>query len=233
MSEVNKQMKTIDEENKETFTATEKKQKQKRGIIVAFSVMLAIVLVTYIIIPGIGMIADMIADQKDDGYKSDYMDDIKSLSFYPADYNENIYEDKEYMDKNRYLSYEKGGDTFTITNGDYAFYGPTIEFFAEYFDAVINGEYETYNDFFTEAYFEKQSNKSRFTPQKLYDINVKYKSTTALEGDVTSYIYYVDYKIFENNGTFRNDIESDASRTLVYELHLYPDGKVLINYIGR
>ncbi len=206
--------------------------KQKRGIIIAFIAMLAVVLITYVIIPGIGKLAEYIESQKDDGFKSDYMDDIKSLSFHPADYNENIFEDEEYMSLNRYLSYTKGSDTYTITNDDYSPYDVTVGFFAEYFESVINGEYETYDKYFTEEYFEDNSNKERFTPQKLYDINVKYKSSTPIQG-ATSYIYYVTYKIFENNGTFRNDIESDSERLLVYELHLYEDGNIFINYIGR
>lgn len=210
----------------------EKLNKQKRGIIIAFAAMLAVVVVAYVIVPGIAKLAEYIESRNDDGYKSDYMDDIKSLSFYPADYNENIFEDEEYMGLNRYLSYTKGSDTYTITDDDYSRYDITVGFFAEYFDSVINGEYETYNNYFTEEYFEENSNKTRFTPQKLYDINVKFKSTSTVDG-ATSYIYYVTYKIFENNGTFRNDIESDSERMLVYELYVYDDDTVLINYIGR
>ncbi len=210
----------------------EKLNKQKRGIIIAFAAMLAVVVVAYVIVPGIAKLAEYIESRNDDGYKSDYMDDIKSLSFYPADYNENIFEDEEYMGLNRYLSYTKGSDTYTITDDDYSRYDITVGFFAEYFDSVINGEYETYNNYFTEEYFEENSNKTRFTPQKLYDINVKFKSTSTVDG-ATSYIYYVTYKIFENNGTFRNDIESNSERMLVYELYVYDDDTVLINYIGR
>lgn len=218
----------MNSENKDV----KKVNKQKRGIIIAFAAMLSVVIIAYVIVPGISMLAEYIESQKDDGYKSDYMDDIKSLSFYPADYDENIFEDEEYMSLNRYLSYTKGSDTYTITDSEYSRYDVTVGFFAEYFDSVINGEYETYDEYFTDEYFEENSNKSRFTPQKLYDINVKFKSTKAVDG-ATSYIYYVTYKIFENNGTFRNDIESDSARMLVYELYVYDDDTVLINYIGR
>lgn len=209
-----------------------KPDKQKRGIIIAFSTMLAVVLIVYVVVPGISKLANYIESKKDDGYASDYMDDIKSLSFYPADYNEDIFEDEEYMALNRHISYTKGSDTYTITDDDYLKYDVTVGFFAEYFDSVINGEYETYDEYFTDEYFENCSNKTRFTPQKLYDINIKFKSTTAVDG-ATSYIYYVTYKIFKNNGTFRNDIESDSSRLLVYELYVYEDDTILINYIGR
>lgn len=217
----------------ENITANDSaKKKQKKGIIIAFALMLTIIILTYVIIPGISYIAEKIKEANDDGYKSDYMDDIKSLSFYPADYNENIFEDEEYMSQNRYIAYTKGSDTFIITNNDYSIYDPTVGFFAEYFDTVINGRYEEYDSYFTEEYFENQKNKERFTPQKLYDIEIKFKSTSDVDG-ATSYIYYVNYKICKNNGTFRNDIESDASRTLVYQLLLYNDGTILINYIGR
>ncbi len=218
MNEDNKNIKKID--------------KQKRGIIIAFSTMLAVVLIAYVIVPGISKLANYIESKKDDGYASDYMDDIKSLSFYPADYNEDIFEDEEYMALNRYISYTKGSDTYTITDDDYSKYDVTVGFFAEYFNSVINGEYENYDEYFTDEYFENCSNKTRFTPQKLYDINIKFKSTKAVDG-ATSYIYYVTYKIFKNNGTFRNDIESDSSRLLAYELYIYEDDTILINYIGR
>ncbi len=209
-----------------------KLNKQKRGIIIAFASMFAVVMLAYVIVPGVSKLADYIKSIGDDGFKSDYMDDIKSLTFHPADYSENIFEDSEYMSLNRYLSYTKGSDTYTITEDDYSKYDATVGFFAKYFNSVINGEYETYNDYFTDEYFEENSNKTRFTPQKLYDINVKFKSTKKVDG-ATSYIYYVTYKIFKNNGTFRNDIESDSARMLVYELYLYDDDLILINYIGR
>ncbi len=222
--------KIMEKENKAEKESA--KKKQKKGIIIAFSVMIGIILLTYVIIPGVAAIAEKIKEATDDGFKSDYMDDIKSFTFYPADYNENIFEDEEYMSRNRYLAYTKGSDTFTITDNDYSIYDPTVGFFAGYFDTVINGRYEEYDSYFTEEYFEHQKNKERFTPQKLYDIEIKLKSTSEIEG-ATKYIYYVNYKICKNNGTFRNDMESDACRTLVYELHLYYDGTILINYIGR
>lgn len=215
-----------------TTTPEGKKKKQKKGIIIAFSLMIAVVLIWYAIIPGVEYVVNVIKESKKDEYTSDYMDHIKSLSFYPANYDEDITKDSEYMNKNRYIAYTKGNDTYYITDGDYSGYDSTVGFFAEYFDTVINGRYEEYDSYFTDAYFEEQTNKERFTPQKLYDIEVRFKGTTVVE-DAISYIYYVDYKIYKNNGTFRNDIESDAARTLVYELYVYEDGEILINYIGR
>lgn len=220
------------EENIETKDAKTERNKQKKGIIIAFALMLSVILVWYAVIPGVNYVVNAVKQSKKSEYTSDYMDHIKSFAFYPADYTEDITKDDEYMQKNRYISYQKGGDTYIITDGDYSGYDSTVEFFARYFDTVINGNYEEYDSYFTDKYFEEQSNKESFTPQKLYDIVVRFKGTSTVDGAV-SYIYYVDYKIFKNNGTFRNDIESDSSRTLVYELYVYDDGNILINYIGR
>lgn len=220
------------EENIKTKDVKNERNKQKKGIIIAFALMLSVILVWYAIIPGVNYVLNAVKQSRKNEYTSDYMDHIKSFVFYPADYNEDITEDAEYMQKNRYISYQKGGDTYIITDGDYSGYDSTVEFFARYFDTVKNGNYKEYDSYFTDKYFEEQSNKEIFTPQKLYDIVVKFKGTSSVDGAV-SYIYYVDYKIFKNNGTFRNDIESDSSRTLVYELYVYEDGNILINYIGR
>lgn len=220
------------EDNIKTKDAKAERNKQKKGIIIAFALMLSVILVWYAVIPGVNYVVNAVKQSKKSEYTSDYMDHIKSFVFYPADYTEDITKDEEYMQKNRYISYQKGGDTYIITDEDYSGYDSTVEFFARYFDTVINGNYEEYDSYFTDKYFEEQSNKESFTPQKLYDIVVKFKGTATVDGAV-SYIYYVDYKIFKNNGTFRNDIESDSSRTLVYELYVYDDGNILINYIGR
>lgn len=209
-----------------------KRSSQKRGIIIAFAVMAAIVLIWYVGVPAVNGLIKNINSQKDKNEPaSDYMDHIVSHSFYPANYDEDIYADEEYKQKERRIAYKNGADTYYLDEGDYKEHGRTIEFFGRYFDTVINGRYEEYDDYFTDFYFENQSNKERFTPQKIYDIMVTLLGSTASEG-ITTYNYYVEFKIVKNNGTFRNDIGSNASRRVVYELVESDNGTVLINYIG-
>ncbi len=211
---------------------TPKKRAQKRGIIIAFSVMAAIVLLWYAVIPGIGAIINAVSEKGDDKPTSDYMDRVVSHTFYPSNYNEDIYADEDYMRRERRIAYTSGGSTFYIAiGGDFSPHGAPLVFFGRYFDAVIAGEYEDFDKYFTDFYLEHQKNKERFTPQKLYDINIRLISTTAHES-YTTHNYYVDFKIEKNNGTFRNDIGSNSARRIVYELTEYDNGTVLINYIG-
>ena len=219
---------------KETIImAEEKKKSQKRGIIIAFIVMVGVIVLFYASGPIMDGVSSFIKSKKEKEPTSDYMDHIKTYTFAPSAYGEDIYADEDYMKLDRYISYKNGPDTFTITDGDYAKYGVCIEFFAEYFESVKLGQYEDYDKYFTDEYFKNQSNKEMFAPQKIYDILVEETRSEIHDDGTESHFFYVDFKIFKNDGSFRNDIGSDMSRTVVYELVVDNDGNVLINYIGR
>ena len=122
------------------------------------------------------------------------------------------------MGLNRYLYYTNGPETIAVTDGDYAQYGATVAFFGQYFETVIAGDTDTYNTYFTEHYYETNAPHERFAPQMLYNLNVT-KLWEELEDDtVTRYAFDVTYMIHRNDGTFRNDIDSDSSKTLYFEL---------------
>ena len=206
---------------------------QKRGIIIAFIIMIGIVVLWFVSGPAIDKIVSVIESNKAKEPTSDYMDHIKTISFYPSAYGQDIYADEEYMKLNRYISYKNGPDTYMIADGDYLKYGVCMEFFAGYFESVKLGEYEDYDKYFTDEYLKKQSNKDMFAPQKIYDITLEETRTDIHTDGTESHFFYVNYKIFKNDGSFRNDMGSDVTRALVYELVVGVDGKVLINYIGR
>ena len=59
----------------------------------------------------------------------------------------------------------------------------------------------------------------------IYGITLEQKAKTE-----TSYVYDVTYAIYRNDGTFRNDIDSNAFKTLIFEL-VYESGALKINAI--
>lgn len=160
-----------------------------------------------------------------------YSDEVKSYLFYPIDYDLDVNADKEYMGLNRYVYYKNGAETFAITDGDYAKHGTAVEFFGLYFQTVIRGNAKTYNTFFTDNYYKTNEPYDDFPPQMLYDILIEQLSMAENEDKTFTYKFNVSYKIHKNTGTFRNDIDSDASRVLYYELIEDRDGRVLIDRI--
>lgn len=140
--------------------------------------------------------------------------------FHQANYNEDISKDKTYMALDRYVRYEYSGVTYTITDGNYAKYGPDVDFFGEYFACIISGDAEGYNALCSEKYYKIKGNEpfEKFTQQKVYDMHIQKQRQTTDETGVTTYYYVVNYKIRLNNGTFRTDTGDDASRPLVMVL---------------
>lgn len=159
-----------------------------------------------------------------------YSDRVVSYSFYPTDYDLDVTADPEYMELDRYVYYKNGPETIAITDGNYTQYGSAISFFGTYFETVIAGDTETYNTYFTDHYYETEKPHERFAPQMLYNIKIE-KLWEDLEDDtVTRYAFDVSYMIHHNDGTFRNDLDSDSSKTLYFEL-VEENGKVQIDRI--
>lgn len=160
-----------------------------------------------------------------------YSDEVKSYLFYPIDYDLDVNKDAEYMGLDRYVYYKNGAETFAITDDDYAKHGTAVEFFGLYFQTIIRGNAKTYNTFFTENYYKTNKPYDTFPPQMLYDILIEQLSMTENEDKTITYKFNVSYKIHKNTGTFRNDIDSDSSKVLYYELIEDRDGRVLIDRI--
>lgn len=135
--------------------------------------------------------------------------------FYEADYSLKLeeYENyRDYLDLDRVLYYKNGNQTVGISDDEIDSYPDVIRFFRRYFDSIIDGNSEKYNSMFGEEYYKTHGEKEKFTPQMIYDMTVEQLSTSSDDG-VSEYVFDVSYKIFENNGTFRDDIYSNASRT--------------------
>lgn len=158
--------------------------------------------------------------------------------FFEPDYDKNIYEDEAYMALNRNIYFDYMGFERAITEEnveDYPDKGAVAAaMFIDYFECVINGDYENYSSFFTEKCLNDRRFQlpEKFTMQALYDIKVSIKHSPKIEGDVRTEVYEVSYRIFENNGTFRKDIYPDEARTLVFAVEII-DGEAKISAIAH
>ena len=140
--------------------------------------------------------------------------------FYDADFSKELedYENyEEYMGFDRYVHYKDGALTLAVQDSNRDTFDTDVLFFCDYFDIIISGDHEKYNSLFTAKFFETHDKKEPFTPQMLYDILIE-KLSEKNEGGVTTCAFDVSYRIFENNGTFRDDIYSDAIRTIYVEI---------------
>jgi hypothetical protein len=144
------------------------------------------------------------------------------ISLYEPDWESNIFENREYLEKNRYITYVEGGMAITIVDGDYESFGEPVEMFAGYIDALTHGDAEAVNSYYADSYFKTHEPLEAITMQKLYNIKVEFISKNDIndpaKGIITRYFYKLTYMIMENDGTFRNDLISDAEKPQFYEL---------------
>lgn len=156
--------------------------------------------------------------------------------FYSPDFNANIMNDKDYLDKIREIKYTENGVTYILSSDEYSNHGGALVFLGKYFEHVINGENDEINKLFTQSYLDKNGLFGKFPMQRIYDIQIEKKSTHYFEdgeyaGNVR-YLFDVSYKIMKNDGMFDDGIPSEASKTRIYEILEY-EGKYLINSISE
>lgn len=151
-------------------------------------------------------------------------DDISNgdISFYKADYNEDIFKDSVYISKNRNIYFLEYGSGEEITSENLDEQSISAKLFNTYFSQVIDGDYEGYKSLFTEEYLKNSKAPDSFTMQKIYDIEINLfdkKTITENNTEILVETYVVSYKIMENNGTFRFDVGSNTIKPLVFELY--------------
>lgn len=204
-----------------------KKQAKKKKMLIGIAVVTLLGAVSWVLLEN----PQIFESQETKKATSMYSDEIKSYVFYPSNYSLDVTTDETYMGLDRYVYYKNGGETIAVTDGNYAQYGKAVEFFGTYFETVIAGDTETYNTYFTDHYYESNTPYSLFAPQMLYDILIEQLSQAENSDGTVLYTFNVSYKIHRNDGTFRNDIDSDASKTLYYELIEDQNGTVKIDRI--
>lgn len=153
------------------------------------------------------------------------------LYFANADYTENIFENARYLERNRNIVFGTDSSNHALTEENCRTYGDYAAFFYHYFQAIIGGDAAAYAQCFDKAYTENHPLPTRFTMQKLYDITVtenRRETLTDADGNaipITAFL--VEYKILENNGTFRDDLKSGAAQKQYYRV---TDGETPLIY---
>ena len=139
-----------------------------------------------------------------------------------------IMEYDEYLDldRNVYLNDKHSGVVQSITEEDCDDHGAGLGVLYRVLMAIQAGDHVEYNYYMGEKFLKKNS----FTQQQIYDIEISPYSSGTVKGDGGSYdeyIFKVTYRIHENNGTYRNTIESDVSRPQYFIIN-DSTGKLLV-----
>ncbi len=188
-------------------------RKMKRRILVIALSLVALLIVVF----GALVIAQYAGQGADGQEKEEFL-------FSPT-YNRPFSEHEIYMSRDRKVYYcdDPSGVGVTVeVNENSSDVGAAFLYF--YINVIESGDEALYNSLFRTDYFKENEPQAAFSPQMLYDILICYNSTsTDAEGNTVK-SYFLEYKICDNDGSFRRDIGSDMSRAQFVSICFPKDG---------
>lgn len=194
-------------------------KKMKKRILLAMAGLLGVIL---LLVAGI-QVAQWITESRVDDGKAPDLDII----FYDP-YEGDIMENEEYLGLNRWVFYCSDpygyGSTTAISEDNRDTFNPQVLFLYDYIQTIIAGDHEAYNACFNDTYYKRAEPKEPFSQQMLHNIKIYYYEREA--ADLIT--YRLDYMIHRNDGTFRRDVASDASRYQLITLRISPNGEISI-----
>ena len=130
--------------------------------------------------------------------------------FYEADFAYDIFKDEEYLELISYgfMTYDDGTRRTSLSEDDYEFCSDPVKLVIELVLAAQSGDADAYNACFSSTYMNKEGKQRDFTMQQIYDIVIT-EEYTLKEGKHLRTDIKLEYKIHKNNGTLRDDVESD------------------------
>lgn len=207
---------------KERESAVEQTRRMKKRILTLFAAVFAVLILLFLML----WLVDHLA-HRNAGGNGDY-------NFYPP-YDGDIMENAEYLELNRMIDYCNDplgyGLRQSITEENEEEFDASVLFLRDYLLTVIAGDAAAYNNYFNSVYFEDNEPKSSFYQQMLYNMVIYFESTEKQDGGDTLTTYRLEYMIYKNNGSFRNDVGSDAILPRHVTLRISPDGTIKIEGI--
>ncbi len=207
--------------------AQESTRRLKRRMI---AVLVGLVIFTVVAIPLISFLDRM---ENPDRVEEIETRKESTIIFYEANWELDIMKEPGYLAMNRTIYYcdAQYGMTVALDEKNRDDYGPALEVLVEMIECIIAGDADGYNALLSDNYFENHDPEPPFTMQQVYDIKLtKVKETIMSEG-YTQYEFEVEYRIRENNGTFRTDIGDGESRKQYFVLSNSTSKNVLIDQI--
>ena len=199
----------------------DKQEKRKKKIIKGVLIFSAVVILLSVIFSGIDPQALARKWFGEDEQKSE------PISFYPLDDPWNFPDNPDYLDMDRRLFVHNPfeGTTYSVDEEQLPEEDEFVSFFYRYFQTMIHGDVEAFLDMYASDYEGAEELPKDFTSQMVYDMTL-YPQTDG--GSVVA--YRVDYRIYRNNGTLRNDMGSDTIRPMIFTL-TEEDGELKIKSV--
>ena len=155
---------------------------------------------------------------------------LPEIEFEPT-YQGNIFEYDRYLALNpeviMYAIDASGNISFSIDKNNEEL-DSTVWFLRDFIRSMTVGSADLYNSFFNDTYFQTHERQAPFSPQMIYQAEIRFISTTKDANGDMIYEYQLRYRILQNDGSLRKDVGSDAIVPQVLTLRAKADGSIAI-----
>lgn len=200
----------------------EQNKKMRKKLIVAIAIIagvLAILLAVFLIVK--------YTQEKDDTF-------VLPDSYFSPTYQGDIFEYTDYLEKRPdvilYCEDIDGlGRTTSIDAGREDEFSPEVLYLRDFLLIMMHADMDAYNSCFNEIYYKNHKKQSAFSQQMIYEAEIRFASEEkATDGERTA-TYYLLYKLYQNDGSLRRDVGSDAIVPMRVVLRITPDGDISIS----
>ena len=200
----------------------EQNKKMRKKLIVAIAIIvgvLAILLAVFLIVK--------YTQEKDDTF-------VLPDSYFSPTYQGDIFEYTDYLEKRPdvilYCEDIDGlGRTTSIDADREDEFSPEVLYLRDFLLIMMHADIDAYNSCFNEIYYKKHEKQAAFSQQMIYEAEIRFASEEKATNGERTATYYLLYKLYQNDGTLRRDVGSDAIVPMRVVLRITPDGNISIS----
>ena len=156
--------------------------------------------------------------------------------FYPT-HQGDIFEYEEYLEKRpdiiMYSSDPNGDGHITSIDAEKEeTFAPEVIFLRDFLLIMMHADIDAYNGCFNEVYYKNHKQQTAFSQQMIYDAEIRYGGEETVTNGTKTVTYYLLYKLYENDGSLRRDVGSDAIVPMRVVLRVTQQGDISISEWG-
>ena len=94
---------------------------------------------------------------------------------------------------------------------------------------MMHADVDAYNNCFNEIYYKNHKKQAPFSQQMIYEAEIRFASEEEGKDGEKISTYYLFYKLYENDGSLRRDVGSDAVVPMRVVLRTTASGDISIS----
>ena len=99
----------------------------------------------------------------------------------------------------------------------------------DFLEIMMHADVDAYNNCFNEIYYKNHKKQTAFSQQMIYAAEIRFASEEKATNGERTVTYYLYYKLYENDGSLRRDVGSDAVVPMRVVLRTTPEGQISIS----